>query len=125
MTAYILFIVGLIVARAAGEIAAGVDHAFQWNFGPKVRRQPVLSVQKLISRPYGAQFLEQEFDECQTVPIVVESLSTNDTTALGVPPYYLLAFEAGGVPTTTMVGSDPANLSWQAIHKRGMSQRLS
>lgn len=64
------------------------------------------------------QFIQQEFEECQTLSPVVESKSSN-ASALGVPPYYMLAFELGGVPTTTMVGSDPSKLSWQVRHKRG------
>lgn len=31
----------------------------------------------------------------------------------------MLAFEVGGVPTTSAIGSDPANLWWQADHKQG------
>ena len=50
--------------------------------------------------------------------LIVQSVS-NDTSAVGVPPYYLMAFESGGVPTTTMVGSDLSKLTWLANHKRG------
>ncbi|KIP02077.1 hypothetical protein PHLGIDRAFT_60745, partial [Phlebiopsis gigantea 11061_1 CR5-6] len=38
-----------------------------------------------------------------------------------VPPYYLIAFEVGGVPTTTNLGSDASNLSWKNTHKRAGS----
>ena len=36
-----------------------------------------------------------------------------------VPPFYLYAFEVGGVPTVTLVGSDLTNMLWTAAHKRG------
>lgn len=39
---------------------------------------------------------------------------------LGVPPYFLVAFELGGIPTQANIGSDYGNLSWKADHKRGM-----
>ena len=31
----------------------------------------------------------------------------------------MLAFELGGVPTTTLLGTDPGKLSWTANHQRG------
>ena len=62
------------------------------------------------------QYVDDNFEECQTLPLVIESV-TDDPSALGVPPYYLMAFELGGVPTTTVVPS--TNLSWQVTHKAG------
>ena len=62
--------------------------------------------------------MSDEFEECQSVPLVIIPPASN-ASAVGVPPYYLLAFEPGGVPTTTMVGSDPKNLTWIANHKQG------
>ncbi|KZP02863.1 hypothetical protein FIBSPDRAFT_663744, partial [Athelia psychrophila] len=31
-----------------------------------------------------------------------------------VPPYYMIAYESGGIPTTTNIGTNATNLSWQA-----------
>ncbi len=44
---------------------------------------------------------------------------TNDTSAVGVPPYYVVAFEPGGVPTTQNVGNSSGNLSWLVDHAAG------
>ena len=37
----------------------------------------------------------------------------------GSAPYYMIALEAGGIPTTTEIGSDPSNLLWTVDHKQG------
>ena len=66
----------------------------------------------------AVQFAEQKFAECQNVTLLTQPLSGHDSVH-GVPPYYLIAFEAGGVPTTTLLEGDPANLAWQVRHKRG------
>lgn len=52
--------------------------------------------------------------------MVIMPLDSNDPSALGVGPYYMLAFEIGGIPTTSMIGNDPADLWWQANHKQGL-----
>ncbi|KIP04190.1 hypothetical protein PHLGIDRAFT_76352, partial [Phlebiopsis gigantea 11061_1 CR5-6] len=36
-----------------------------------------------------------------------------------VPPYYLMAFEVTGIPTTTSVGGDSSEVSWQVDHRQG------
>ncbi|TCD71080.1 hypothetical protein EIP91_000172 [Steccherinum ochraceum] len=89
-----------LVLRGAAQV-----QVFQWTF--------------------GNNFILTEISECQMLPIVVSSIFANDSTKLGTPPYYLLAFELGGVPTTTMVGTDPTKLSWQANHARGSSLMLT
>lgn len=76
------------------------------------------------SYPLLVKFVSQEFTECQTLSIIAEPLLSN-SSVIGVAPFYLIAFEVGGIPTTTMVGSNPSNLSWTANHKRGSSQFLS
>ncbi|GJE93630.1 hypothetical protein PsYK624_097900 [Phanerochaete sordida] len=81
------------------------NHAFQWKF--------------------GNNFLDDSFQECQKLPIVVEPLTGADASAVGVPPYYLMAFELNGVPTTTSLGSDLNNLSWQVTHKAGSTLILT
>lgn len=56
--------------------------------------------------------------ECQTLSVQVSS-RTSEGSAVGVPPYYFLAFEVDGVPTTTPMDGIPSNMSWQVRHKRG------
>lgn len=46
-------------------------------------------------------------------------------TSFGVPPYFLIALELGGVPTMTNIGTDPSKLSWKADHKQGASLLLT
>lgn len=64
------------------------------------------------------QSITGSFQECQTLPIVVLPLPGN-SSAIGVPPYSLIAFEDGGVPTSTIIGSDPKNLTWQVKFNQG------
>ncbi|CCM00033.1 uncharacterized protein FIBRA_02059 [Fibroporia radiculosa] len=80
------------------------SRAFQWTF--------------------GNNFILSELQECQNMSIVVESI-TNNASELGVPPYYLIAFEAGGIPTTSMIGSEPSQLRWQVGHRRESALMLS
>lgn len=44
----------------------------------------------------------------------------NGGNFLGVPPYFLIAFEIGGSPTMANIGSDPSQLSWTVDHQRGV-----
>ncbi|KIP04189.1 hypothetical protein PHLGIDRAFT_205058 [Phlebiopsis gigantea 11061_1 CR5-6] len=57
-------------------------------------------------------------EECQTLSVQISS-RTSEGSAVGVPPYYFLAFEVDGVPTTTPMDGIPSNMSWQVRHKRG------
>ncbi|KAJ3523914.1 hypothetical protein NM688_g8648 [Phlebia brevispora] len=97
----LLCAVALLVPRVEGQNPV---RTFQWKF--------------------GNNYVDESFAECQTLPIIVEPLSDNSTTA-GVPPYYLFAFELGGIPTVTMVGNDPNNLTWVANHKQGTTLMLT
>lgn len=65
-------------------------------------------------------------EECQTLTVALESLEgTASSEPLGTPPYSMLAFEPGGIPTTSALGSDPAHLSWQVKHARGSQVMLA
>lgn len=61
--------------------------------------------------------------ECQTLSLFVESRSSN-ASAIGIGPYYMFAFEPGGVPTTSPVGINASSLSWQVKHRRGTSPAI-
>ena len=42
---------------------------------------------------------------------------------MGAPPYYMIAFTTGGIPTTSFIGIDPYNLTWtvnQASGEQGL-----
>lgn len=49
-------------------------------------------------------------------------LAFNTTYSFGTPGYYLMAFEPDGISTTTFVGVDHSNLTWQVNHAAGQSQ---
>ncbi|KAI0804495.1 hypothetical protein BC629DRAFT_1180952 [Irpex lacteus] len=72
---------------------------------------------------FGGNFVASTFSECQTLPIIVEPLNST-TTDVGAAPYYLIAFEAGGIPSLSMIGSDPNNLTWENAHKRDSTLML-
>lgn len=77
------------------------NHTFQWKF--------------------GNNFIDTTIQECQKLPLVIQPPTDNSTTA-GTPPYVLIAFELGGVPTTTPIGSDN---TWQVTHKAGSTLMLT
>lgn len=42
-----------------------------------------------------------------------------NSTDVGVAPYYLMAFEPGGISTSAFIGTDPSHLNWQVDHEAG------
>ena len=50
---------------------------------------------------------------------MVVTPGTGSTASLGTPPYYMLAFQPGGVTTRSLLGTDPANLQWTVDHPAG------
>lgn len=36
----------------------------------------------------------------------------------------MLALEPSGIPTTSLIGSDPSNLWWQANHQNGQQSMI-
>ncbi|GJE96424.1 hypothetical protein PsYK624_126210 [Phanerochaete sordida] len=89
----------LLCALVLGVTAQPFQHTFDWGW------------QTLVS--------PTSFEECQLVQVdVIGNFGT-------VAPYYMLAFEPGGVPTTSMIGHDRSNLWWQANHQRGSSLMLT
>ncbi|KZP24229.1 hypothetical protein FIBSPDRAFT_888957 [Athelia psychrophila] len=48
-----------------------------------------------------------------------------NSTSMGVPPYYMIAYESGGIPTTTNIGTNATNLSWQAGYGIGTQLTLA
>ncbi|KII84724.1 hypothetical protein PLICRDRAFT_179070 [Plicaturopsis crispa FD-325 SS-3] len=102
---FLLFVLFLLIpapSRASPNV--NVKHAFQWKFSDNR--------------------VSTSIQQCSKAGILVQS-STNDTTAIGTPPYYMIAFEPGAVPTTSFIGNDPNNLTWQVDHKAGAKLLLS
>lgn len=109
---FLLCAVAFGVVRVEGQ--GQVHPPFTWGFNANVNVSGLwLSRYKSLT----LLVIKTELTQCQTYPI---TLSPNSgSTAVGVAPYYLIAFEPNGIPTTTMVGSDPNNLMWTANHKQG------
>ncbi|KAJ7912992.1 hypothetical protein B0H13DRAFT_2326757 [Mycena leptocephala] len=59
----------------------------------------------------GKQEVSNSLPSCRTFPITVDPL-----TAHGVPPFYMIAFEVGGAPTTSFIGTNASNLAWTVRH---------
>jgi hypothetical protein len=55
----------------------------------------------------------------QCAPLVIY-VNNNIATVKPVPPYYLVAFEAGGLSTVSYVGYDVGNLIWTVNHLTGI-----
>ncbi|GJE96422.1 hypothetical protein PsYK624_126190 [Phanerochaete sordida] len=66
-------------------------------------------------------------EECLILQVALEPVDNSNPPAgsFGVPPFYMLAFEPGGVPTTSVLGSDPTQLAWQVNHVRGSELMLA
>ncbi|THH14744.1 hypothetical protein EW146_g5621 [Bondarzewia mesenterica] len=62
--------------------------------------------------------------ECQSMDIVVRSL-TGNSSSVGQSPYYMVAYEADGMATVSPIGSDPSQLSWEVNHRAGTEVILS
>ena len=92
--------------------------AFSWRFNSNVSDlHPILRLPACLTL---SQFVSTSLSECQKLGISVISLN-NDSVSFGVPPYYLMALEVDGTPTTTPVGQNRTNLSWVVRHRAGMS----
>ncbi|KAJ7595329.1 hypothetical protein C8J56DRAFT_775704, partial [Mycena floridula] len=58
---------------------------------------------------------------CDSISITIKDIPG----AVPVPPYYMMAFEIGGIPTTTLLGSNVSNLKWTVDHAPGTNIILS
>ncbi|EGO23071.1 hypothetical protein SERLADRAFT_350011 [Serpula lacrymans var. lacrymans S7.9] len=63
--------------------------------------------------------------ECDVMNINISSLTNVSAAAAGKAPYYLSAFESGGLVTTTELYMDSQWLRWQVNHKAGSELVLS
>ncbi|KAH9911034.1 hypothetical protein B0H21DRAFT_775099 [Amylocystis lapponica] len=93
-------------------------------FAIQVLISPCQAQSRAFQWKFGNNFILTELEECQTLSIIVESI-TNNASELGVAPYNFVAFELEGVPTTTMVGSNLTELSWQVTHRAGSTLMLT
>ena len=56
--------------------------------------------------------------QCGSYPLMVMNRTSN-ASDIGIPPYYLIAFSPGEIPTTSFIGTDPKDLSWTVNHPCG------
>ncbi|GJE96427.1 hypothetical protein PsYK624_126240 [Phanerochaete sordida] len=82
--------------------AAQIPNTFRWDWG--------------VNPPPPSTL-----PECNTFQVVVTPLNGSQPS----PPYYMVALEASGISTTSNIGTDPADLWWQANHKNGQSVMLA
>jgi hypothetical protein len=98
-TSVLLFQLALLVVSCNAQ-----NDAFAWEF--------------------GGNFVSTSLSECQSLSLVVSSFHNDDVT-FGTPPYYMMAMEVGGIPTTDFVGADRSALNWVVNHAAGTTLMLS
>ncbi|KAJ7475204.1 hypothetical protein B0H11DRAFT_2158629 [Mycena galericulata] len=93
----------LVLSCVIAPCRAQTNRIFQWEFsGPA---------------------LSSELPSCRSFPISVKPFNpANDTH--GVPPFYMMAFPVGGIPTTTLIGTDESDLSWTVDQPVGAQMML-
>ncbi|KAJ3886987.1 hypothetical protein GG344DRAFT_81177 [Lentinula edodes] len=70
------------------------------------------------------QFLGPQLPSCQSFGITVEPVNATNITH-GFPPFYMVAWEIGGTPRTTLLGLNETSLSWTVDHPVGASLMLN
>lgn len=77
------------------------------------------------SAHWQSQRISSFLTECASLQINILPLAISNTTmySFGSAPYYLMAFEPDGFTTTTFVGTDHSNLTWQVNHAAGQSHQ--
>ncbi|KAF5313892.1 hypothetical protein D9619_012998 [Psilocybe cf. subviscida] len=88
MLRFVFFVVTFVVSVCQGQ----KSRVFQWQFRD--------------------QILPTDVSACGSLPIVVKPFNATFNNTRGVPPYYMISFPVDGMPLTTLIGSDPDNLSW-------------
>ncbi|KLO12101.1 hypothetical protein SCHPADRAFT_854361 [Schizopora paradoxa] len=94
-----------LVLALSACFRTSVGQAFQWKF--------------------NTNSFSTTLTECQSYPVLVQNRSNTNTSALGTPPYYMIAFKPSGIPTTSFIGSDPTNLTWTVNQAEGSNLLLS
>jgi len=70
---------------------------------------------------FSNNFVSTTLEECQSLDINILALNGS----FGTPPYYMMAMEVGGIPTTTLVGENRSAVSWVVTHAAGVTLMLS
>lgn len=81
---------------------------------------------ELFQWAFSNNFLSTSLPSCQNFSITVKPYNpANDTTGLFHAPFYMIAFEVGGTPRTTLLGVENDNLNWLVDHPVGTQLLLS
>ncbi|KAJ3756947.1 hypothetical protein FB446DRAFT_799324 [Lentinula raphanica] len=99
-----LFFVLLLMLLATRAQMPPDENLFQWKF--------------------SNNFLGTQLPSCQSLGIIVEPVNATNITH-GVPPFYMIAWEMGGTPRTTLLGLNESSLSWTVDHPVGTSLMLN
>jgi hypothetical protein len=78
----------------------------------------------LFQWKFSNNFLGTDLPSCMDLPITVEPVNATNITH-GIPPFYMIAWEVGGTPRTTLLGLNESSLSWTVDHPIGTSLMLN
>ncbi|KAJ4490686.1 hypothetical protein J3R30DRAFT_3694407 [Lentinula aciculospora] len=78
----------------------------------------------LFQWKFSDNFLGTELPSCQSFGIIVEPVNATNVTH-GIPPFYMIAWEIGGTPRTTLLGLNESSLDWTVDHPVGSSLMLN
>ncbi|KAF9565450.1 hypothetical protein CPC08DRAFT_720534 [Agrocybe pediades] len=95
----------LFVATLVGRCLGQTNKIFQWQFKDTA--------------------LATSLPTCVSFPIVVKPFDPTKNNTQGTPPYYMMAFAVNQTPITSLIGTDPDNLSWTVTHPAGSKLLLS
>ncbi|KAE9399681.1 hypothetical protein BT96DRAFT_1101665 [Gymnopus androsaceus JB14] len=59
----------------------------------------------LFQWKFSNNFLSTELPSCDTLPVIVSAVNVTNQTH-GVPPFYMIAWEIGGTPSSSLLGLD-------------------
>ncbi|KLO05617.1 hypothetical protein SCHPADRAFT_883672 [Schizopora paradoxa] len=93
----------VLLALSTSSVCLGQGDLFQWKFN--------------AGNP-------SSLTACSNYSISVISASGN-ASALGKPPYFMVAFLPSGIPTKSFIGTDPSNLTWFVDQPTGSPLLLS
>lgn len=105
----------LVLASRIAQGAAQIERGFSWSFADDVSfiRYPRLWMELTCISKADHRSLQA----CQEIPFKLLPLPNG--SFFGVPPYYMIALEGDGIPTTVEIGSNSSNLLWKVEHKHG------
>ncbi|KZS94132.1 hypothetical protein SISNIDRAFT_549342 [Sistotremastrum niveocremeum HHB9708] len=84
------FLITCFTVAISSYVAAQTTPSFSWTFSPP----------------------STQLIECNNVTITI----TPSANSVPTPPFYMVAYEVNGIATTSLIGTDPSDLSWEVNH---------